>query len=206
MTDLLEALARRIPCWISRIEAIGEFAIMVLFWGGVMPKKLIFLLVVICGAALAQGTQSPPSQSNQEKKKPDSALGTGTSGGLSQNVVPATDLSKNELLARARTIYVVSDSIFVKKEDMEKYLLRQKELEDYRLHVVQTKRDADLVLQIKRIPFTNNFPYSITDRVSSIVLLQGEIDALPSKVPAQIATALAEKLKEANKPKKSSNE
>ena len=132
------------------------------------------------------------------------ALGAVTNSGLNQNVVSASDLSNNELLARSRTIYVVSDSVFVKKADMEKYLLRQKELEEYRLHVVQSKQDADLILQIKRIPFTNSFPYSITDRVSSIVLMQGEIDAFPSKVPAQIATALAEKLKEANK-KKTSN-
>jgi len=169
-----------------------------------MYKKVIFLVVLVSGAAFAQGTQPPPPQSSQEQKKPDSTLGTVTSGGLNQNVVAASDLSNNELLVRSRTIFVISDSVFVKKADMEKYLLRQKELEEYRLHVVQSKQDADLILQIKRIPFTNNFPYSITDRVSSIVLMQGEIDAFPSKVPPQIAAALAEKLKEANK-KKTSN-
>ena len=109
--------------------------------------------------------------------------------------------SYNELLARSRTIYIASDTVFVKKEDMEKYLLRQKELEEFRLHVVQNKQDADLILHIKRIPFSNNFPYSVTDRVSSIVLMQGEINAFPSKVPPQIASALADKLKEANKKK-----
>src|SRR5215472_3603979 len=178
------------------------FAINGAVLGAGMYKKLIFLLVLVSAAAFAQGTQPPPPQSNQEQKKPDNTLGTVTSGGLNQNVVPASDLSNNELLARSRTIFVISDSVFVKKADMEKYLLRQKELEEYRLHVVQSKQDADLILQIKRIPFTNNFPYSITDRVSSIVLMQGEIDAFPSKVPPQIAAALAEKLKEANKPKK----
>src|SRR5215472_3165850 len=165
---------------------------------------LLFCLSLLSFAALAQTT--PPSQSDkgQKKPEPDSTLGGVTNPGLNQNVVPASELSNNELLARSRSIFVISDSVFVKKADMEKYLLRQKELEEYRLHVVQSKQDADLILQIKRIPFTNNFPYSFTDRVSSIVLMQGEIDALPSKVPAQIAAALAEKLKEANK-KKSSN-
>ena len=169
-----------------------------------MSRKLIFfLLLVIAYAAFAQGTQPPPAQSDKGQKKPDSDSGLGavTSGGLGQNVVSATELSNNELLARSRTIYVISDSIFVKKGDMEKYLLRQKELEEYRLHVIQSKQDADLILQIKRIPFTNNFPYSVTDRASSIVIMQGEIDALPSKVPPQIAAALAERLKEANKKK-----
>lgn len=173
-----------------------------------MPRKLILILLLLLAgsAALGQGTPTPPPKPDQGQKKPDPdpTLGAVTSGGLNQNVVSASDLSNDELLARSRTIYVVSDSIFVKKGDMEKYLLRQKELEEYRLHVVQSKQDADLILQIKRIPFTNNFPYSITDRASSIVLMQGEINALPSKVPQQIASALADKLKEANK-KKSSN-
>ncbi|HEY6250677.1 MAG TPA: hypothetical protein VI685_12010 [Candidatus Angelobacter sp.] len=170
-----------------------------------MSRKLILILLLLLAGstALGQGTPAPPPKPDQGQKKPDPdpTLGTVTSGGLNQNVVSASDLSNDELLARSRSIYVVSDTIFVKKEDMDKYLLRQKELEEFRLHVVQTKQDADLILHIKRIPFTNNFPYSITDRVSSIVLMQGEIDALPSKVPPQIASALADKLKEANKKK-----
>lgn len=170
-----------------------------------MSRNLVFLfwLLLPGSAVFVQNTPAPPPKPEQNQKKPDSdsALGTVASGGLTQNAVSASDLSNNELLARSRSIFVVSDSVFVKKADMEKYLLRQKELEDFRLHVVQSKQDADLILNIKRVPFTNNFPYSITDRVSSIVLLQGEIDALPSKVPPQIAAALAEKLKEANKKK-----
>jgi hypothetical protein len=161
-----------------------------------MLRELIFavlLLLTACGA-LAQGTPAPPP-----KPDADSTLGTVASGGLNQNVVAASDLSNNELLARSRTIAVASETVFVKKEDMEKYLLRQKELEDFKLHVVKSQQDADLILHIKRIAFTNNFPYSITDRVSGIVLMQGEIDAFPSKVPPQIASALAEKLKEANR-------
>jgi hypothetical protein len=167
-----------------------------------MAKKLFLIALLILGvAAFAQGS-SQQSQPDKGQKKPDadSGLGPVTSTGLNQNVVSASDLSNNELLVRARSIFVVSDTVFVKKEDMEKYLLRQKELEDFRLHVVQNQKDADLVLHVKRIAFTNNFPYSITDRVSSIVVMQGEINAFPSKVPGKIAEALAEKLTAANKP------
>ena len=170
-----------------------------------MSRNLIriCLLFLLGSVVFAQGTPAPPAKPEQNQKKPDAdpTLGAVASGGLAQNVVSASDLSNNELLARSRSIFVVSDSVFVKKADMEKYLLRQKELEEFRLHVVQSQQDADLILHIKRIAFTNNFPYSITDRVSSIVLMQGEIDALPSKVPPQIAAALADKLREANKKK-----
>lgn len=168
-----------------------------------MTRKFFLVVLLLMGiAALAQGN-SQQSDKGQKKPDADSGLGPITSTGLNQNVASAADLSTNELLARSRSIFVVSDTVFVKKEDMEKYLLRQKELEDYRMHVVQSQKDADLVLRIKRIPFTNNFPYSITDRVSSIVLMQGEINAFPSKVPGKIAEALAEKLTAANKTKPS---
>jgi hypothetical protein len=161
-----------------------------------MFKKFCLLLMLALGTVVfGQGDKG------QKKPDADSGLGPVANTALNQNVVSASDLSSNELLARSRTIFVITDTVFVKKEDMEKYLLRQKELEDYRLHVVQSQKDADLILHIKRIAFTNNFPYSITDRVSSIVLMQGEINAFPSKVPAKIAAALAEKLAEANKPK-----
>ena len=167
-----------------------------------MARKFFFMILLLMGvAAFAQGNSQQQSDKGQKKPDADSGLGPITSTGLNQNVASAADLSTNELLARSRSIFVISDTVFVKKEDMEKYLLRQKELEDYRMHVVQSQKDADLVLRIKRIPFTNNFPYSITDRVSSIVLMQGEINAFPSKVPGKIAEALAEKLTAANKPK-----
>lgn len=163
-----------------------------------MARKLLFIVLLTFGAAAsAQGNSQP----DKGQKKPDPGLGPVTSTDLNQNVVPASELSSSELLARSHTICVISDTVFVKKEDMEKYLLRQKELEDYRMHVVQNQKDADLVLHIKRIAFTNNFPYSITDRVSGIVVMQDEINALPSKVPPMIAAALVEKLKAANKPK-----
>jgi len=122
--------------------------------------SLLVLLVFTASVAFAQGTPASSTQSDKGQKKPetDTGLGSITSAGLSQNVVPASELSNSELLARSRSIYVTSDTVFVKREDMEKYLLRQKELEEFRLHVVKSKQDADLILQIKRVPFTNNFP------------------------------------------------
>lgn len=160
------------------------------------PKYGLFFLLVLSIFILP--TAFAQSEQEQKKPDPDPALGGVASTGLNQNVVPASELSNSELLARSRSIYVTSDTVFVKKADMEKYLLRQKELDEFRLHVVQNKQDADLILQVKRIAFTNNFPYSITDRASSIVIMQGEINALPSKVPKEIASALAERLRAAN--------
>lgn len=167
-----------------------------------MAKKLLLIVFfAFLAGAFAQGNSQQQPDKGQKKPGTESGLGPVTSTDLDQNVVPASALSSSELLARSHTIYVISDTVFVKKEDMEKYLLRQKELEDYRMHVVQNQKDADLILRIKRIPFTNNFPYSITDRVSGIVVMQDEINALPSKVPAKVVAALVEKLQAANKPK-----
>ena len=67
-----------------------------------MSRKLIFILLLLLAGsvALGQGTPVPPPKPDQGQKKPDSdpALGAVTSGGLNQNVVPASDLSNNEWL------------------------------------------------------------------------------------------------------------
>lgn len=127
---------------------------------------------------------------------PDPALGAIAAEGLDQRVAPATALTNNDLLARGKTICVITDSFFVKKEQVERGLIDRKELGDWGLHVVQTPQNADLILKVRRAPFQNNFPFTITDRVSGIVVMGGTVNSLFGTVPEKIAARLADKLKE----------
>lgn len=141
----------------------------------------------------SEPTTSQPPKINPA---PDPALGVIAAEGLSQRVAPATALSNNDLLLRGKTIYVMTDSFFVKKEQLERGLINRKELGDWGLHVVQTAQNADLVLKVRRAPFQNNFPFTITDRVSGIVVMGGTVNSLFGTVPGKIAARLAERLKE----------
>jgi hypothetical protein len=114
-------------------------------------------------------------------------------------VLPATALSNDQLLAQARTIFVKSNSFFVKKEQLERGLLQRKELNDLGLHVVDEENQADLILTVRRAPFQNNFPFTFTDRVSGIVVMGGTVNSLFGTVPGKIAGRLADRLKEVDK-------
>jgi len=139
------------------------------------------------------------AQKTHDKNGPDPMLGTITSAALNQRVTPATALSNDELLARGKTIYVVTHSFFVKKEQLERGLVNRKELADWGFHVVDDEKHADFVLSVKRAPFQNNFPFTLTDRASGIVLMGGTVNSLFGTVPGKIAGRIADKLKEVYK-------
>ena len=67
--------------------------------------------------------------------------------------------------------------------------------------VTQNQNDADAILLVKRAPFQNNFPYTITDRQSGILLMGGEVNSLFGTVPGKIAADLVNKLRPIYEPK-----
>ena len=141
---------------------------------------------------------APGQQKKLEKMSANSPLAD-VATVPSQPVLPATALTNDQLLAQARTIFVKSNSFFVKKEQLERGLLQRKELNDLGLHVVDEENQADLVLTVRRAPFQNNFPFTFTDRVSGIVVMGGTVNSLFGTVPGKIAGRLADRLKEVYK-------
>ena len=146
----------------------------------------------------AKEKETPPPKPADNPSK-DATLGSITSTALNQRVTPATALTNDALLARGKTIYVVTHSFFVKKEELERGLIDRKELADWGFHVVEDEKHADFVLSVKRAPFQNNFPFTLTDRASGIVLLGGTVNSLFGTVPGKIAGRLADKFKEVYK-------
>ncbi|PYX90225.1 MAG: hypothetical protein DMG67_13240 [Acidobacteria bacterium] len=114
---------------------------------------------------------------------------------------PPATLSKKDLMARDKIFYVCSDTFYVKKEELEKGLLNREEFEKWGLMVTQNQNDADAILSVKRAPFQNNFPYTITDRQSGILLMGGEVNSLFGTVPGKIAADLVNKLRPIYEPK-----
>jgi hypothetical protein len=129
--------------------------------------------------------EAPGQQKKLEKMSGNSPLAD-VATIPSQPVLPATALSNDQLLAQARTIFVKSNSFFVKKEQLERGLLQRKELNDLGLHVVDEENQADLILTVRRAPFQNNFPFTFTDRVSGIVVMGGTVNSLFGTVPGRL--------------------
>ncbi|HXW15380.1 MAG TPA: hypothetical protein VEN79_12805 [Terriglobia bacterium] len=134
-----------------------------------MFNKLLVLFVLIGQLGFGQNVPHPPS---------------------------ATPQPADELLARAKTIYVVSHSFYVKKEQLEASLIHSKDLAAKGIQVVESERDADLVLKVGRAPFQNNFPFTFTDRRSGIVVMGGTVNSFFGTVSGRIAGRLEDKLKD----------
>jgi hypothetical protein len=110
-------------------------------------------------------------------------------------------ISKKDLMARDKIFYVSSDTFYVQKEEVERGLLNRKEFNEWGLMVSKNEHDADAILLVRRAPFQNNFPYTVTDRQSGIVIMGGEVNSLGGTVPGKIAGDIVDKLRPIYEPK-----
>ena len=109
--------------------------------------------------------------------------------------------SKKDLMARDKIFYVCSDTFYVQKEEVERGLLNRKEFNEWGLMVSKNEHSADAILFVRRAPFQNNFPYTVTDRQSGIVIMGGEVNSLGGTVPGKIAADIVDRLKPIYEPK-----
>lgn len=155
-----------------------------------MSVKSVLSSLLLLGAwGLSQSTPTAPPASQTETAAP----ATETNG--------AAGLSNNELLARAKKIFVISETFYVKKEQLESGLINRKEMAGWGIQVVDSEKAADLVLRVKRAPFQSNFPFTFTDRETRIVVLGGTVSSHFGTVPGRIADRFVDKLKEIHKAK-----
>jgi hypothetical protein len=139
-----------------------------------MSYKMIFLFLLVASCGFGQNSPASPS---------------------------TTNLSGDELLARAKTIFVTSDTYYVKKEQLESGLINNKALVAQGIQVVESRQNADLVLTVKRAAFQNNFPFTFVDQESGTVVLGGTVNSLFGTVSGRIAGRLADRLKDISKTK-----
>ena len=99
-----------------------------------------------------------------------------------------------ELVTRARSYYVESDSFYMKREALESSLLGQKEFKAWDLQVTGRKDLADMVVRVKRVPFSNHFSYTVTDRDTDTIVMAGKVDSLAGTVYGRVAKEIVEKM------------
>ena len=100
-----------------------------------------------------------------------------------------------EIISRARSFYIESDTIFMKREQLESSLLGQPDFKAWNLQVTNRKNLADLWVEVKRIPLTGVFMYTVTDRATETVVISGEVHQLEGFVHASVAREIMEKMK-----------
>jgi hypothetical protein len=99
-----------------------------------------------------------------------------------------------ELVTKARSFYVESDSFYMKREALESSLLGQAEFKAWDLQITGKKELADMVVRVKRVPFSNHFSYTVTDSGTETIVMAGKVDSLAGTVYGRIAKEIVEKM------------
>lgn len=89
-------------------------------------------------------------------------------------------LSPKEALKNSKTVAIVKTSAYPARQELEKSLLKRKDWQKYNLNLVRLKNDADLYIEIGRIPLTLiswRYVFRIYERRSGTILAAGETTA-----------------------------
>jgi hypothetical protein len=116
-----------------------------------------------------------------------------SSAGLAQQSSRLPD--NRELVTKARSYYVETDTFYMKREALESSLLGQKEFKVWDLQVTGRKDLADMIVNVKRVPFSNHFSYTVTDRDTETIVMAGKVDSLAGTVYGRIAKEIVDKMK-----------
>jgi hypothetical protein len=100
-----------------------------------------------------------------------------------------------ELVTKARSYYVETDTFYMKREALESSLLGQKEFKAWDLQVTGKNELADMIVRVKRVPFSNHFSYTVTDSNTETIVMAGKVDSLAGTVYGRIAKEIVDKMK-----------
>lgn len=118
-----------------------------------------------------------------------------SAAGFAQDNANARLPDNKTLITKARSFYVDSDSFYMKREALESSLLGQAEFKAWDLQITNRKDLADMIVHAKRIPFSNHFSYTVTDRETETIVMAGKVDSLGGTVYGQIAKEIVHKMK-----------
>lgn len=99
-----------------------------------------------------------------------------------------------ELVSQAHSFYVQSDTFYMKREALESSLLGQPEFKAWDLQITGKQELADMLVRVKRVPFSNHFSYTVTDRSTDTIVMAGKVDSLAGTVYGCIAKEIVEKM------------
>lgn len=119
------------------------------------------------------------------------AFAATTAVGQSKKRLP----SNQELVSRAKSVYVDSDTFYMKRENLESSLLGREEFKAWEIQITGKREFADLVISVRRVPFRNHFIYTVTDTETDTVVMAGKVDSLGGTVYGLIADEIVHKMK-----------
>ncbi|MGA2887418.1 MAG: hypothetical protein ABSE51_05150 [Terracidiphilus sp.] len=165
-----------------------------------MTQKLTLFAfcLILCPLLMAQ----QPTQAASTAANPQPVQSVQITGSLQltqpaqapveEHPLSAADLDRDQILKKARTICIFSDTDFLSSATLSRALLNQKGWEKLGLSIVDSPRyvdartskprPAELQLQIDRVVFTHIHTYVLTEKATGVVLASGRVRAFDGVV------------------------
>lgn len=117
--------------------------------------------------------------------------------GQGQNESETSRPSPNEVLAKAQTILIRSNSFYFKASTLENELLQSEEFQDWGLVITRDENDADLIIEVGRKKFTTSFIYSVIDPKNKRVVASGRVNSIGGTVEGKISKNFLKRMRAA---------
>src|SRR5262249_31648682 len=156
---------------------------------------LIWLLIVAIALFLtepAQGATMAPRRVVQAVADEDAQ----------RNQLAAARAHKDPqaILATARLVYVRSDTGYMSRKSLESALQRRKDFQQLGFVITKAPEDADLWIEVDRLPFTVEFPFTVIDAQTRIVVASGKVGSLFGTVYGKIADSFVKQARAVRTP------
>ena len=144
---------------------------------------LIWLLIVAVSLFLTEPARGTTRISHAQSQA------AGDAESQRENQLAAARAQKNPraILAVARLVFVRSDTAYMRRKSLEGALQHRRDFQDLGFVVTKDPNDAELWIEVDRLPFTIEFPFTVIDSKTRIVVASGKVGSLFGTVYGKIA-------------------
>jgi hypothetical protein len=156
---------------------------------------LIWLLIVAIALFLTE-----PAHGATVVSRPTSQATSDEDAQRSQLAAARAHKNPQAILAAARLIFVRSDTGYMKRKSLESALQRRRDFQQLGFVITKDQNDADLWIEVERLPFTIEFPFTVIDSKTHIVVASGKVGSLFGTVYGKIADSFVKQARAVREP------